>query len=97
MFTFRPYWGKSFQLSVATTSGSASFPAGAGALRVANTGSTTAYVTLGRGSATADTVVCMAIPGNAVETYSNPDGLDTVAAIVASGSTILNVTPGEGL
>lgn len=100
-YAFEPLGGVS--LSVNTSSSSAALPTEGEQILITNTGTVTAHVALGVGSATATTSRLAILPQTSViitRPQSNIEDSTTlanyIAAITASGSTTLQVETGAG-
>lgn len=90
--------GASAKITTSNTSASVAVPAGAGyQLRLVNDGTTTAFVKTGTGTTTAtNDGACMAMSGPSTQIITFPQGHDTIACILASGTGVLWVTRGDG-
>jgi hypothetical protein len=91
---FQPMPGKSTSIPANATSASASVPADAKSLRIYNAGTVPVFIRWGRGSQTAVTTDMALAPGSVELFYKG--AADTVAAICASGSATVYLTPGAG-
>ncbi len=94
MNTFQPMPGKSTSISASASTASAAVDNTAPQLRIYNAGAATVFIRWGIGAQTAVTTD-MAIPAGVVEVFSK-GAADTVAAITASGSATVYLTPGVG-
>lgn len=93
--TFMPSGLGTASLLAGTTSANVAIDPNSSAVRVVNDGTATAFIRFGRAGVTTDTTH-MPIRGGATETFTKGSN-DYVAAIVASGTTQLYFTSGEGL
>lgn len=97
MNAFRPATAATVNISTSTSSarvqiaGAASF----GSYRVHNAGTTTAFIAEGDVTVTAATTTGVPIPAGAIEVLSF--GNTHIAAILASGTGTLYITPGDGI
>lgn len=97
MLPFSPT-GDAVDLAVSTASARVPLPARSpDSIRVTNPGSVTALLRFGDGTVTAATSTGMDLLPGTVETFRVPAGYTHVAAITATGSTTLRITPGSGI
>lgn len=94
---FRGAPGETVNISVTTATGRAQISGFAqlGEYRVCNDGTSTVYFREGDGTVTAGLTVDMRIPAGAIEVLTF--GSTHVAAITASGTSTLSITPGDGI
>lgn len=95
---FAPVYGGTVAVSATTTSASGTLGAAgtaATALLVSNAGTVAVAVRVGTGAQTATIADCVILGGQS-RVLAKAPGADTVAAITASGSATVYVTPGEG-
>lgn len=85
--------GATTSLAATTTTSRVALPSRN--LRIHNGGSNTVFVRFGDSTINATTTDGMPIPGGAVEVF-NHHGATHLAAIFASGSGTVYLTPGEG-
>jgi hypothetical protein len=92
---FQPDAGSTVTLAATTTSASVSIPLTAPSMYVYNAGTSTVYVRWGKGAQTASATTDMPIPSNAIQTFGK-QGADTFAAVCATGTATVSISPGEG-
>jgi hypothetical protein len=87
--------GATVSLAVSAASARVALPARS--IRLHNSSEVTMFIAFGDSAVSATVAAGMPIPAGGVEVFDVPGGPTHVAAITASGTGTLYVTPGQGL